>query len=226
MRHSVTQNDAPVAALHPREDDTGHAVWIQQPHQPSHLAAWADPEGVACVVPGAQMPAEINGLMVSRWNDAPTVAAQWEVLAAQAPIKEPDYIVPAGYRKAAGAVIQEPDGRVWLVAPSNAYGGYEATFPKGTMEGNSAQATALMEVFEECGLRVRLKRHLIDVQRSLSYTRYYLAERLGGCPADMGWESQAVLLAPVKKLAGSLNHLNDLPIVSALIALSSPGSPG
>jgi ADP-ribose pyrophosphatase YjhB (NUDIX family) len=80
----------------------------------------------------------------------------------------------------------------------------------------SLQATALVEAFEESGLRVRLLRHLVDVKRSLSYTRYYLAVRVGGNPADMGWETQAVMLVPQSQLAQALTHANDAPILAAL----------
>ena len=52
------------------------------------------------------------------------------------------------------------------------------------------QVVAVKEAFEESGLRVKLRRHLVDVKRSQSYTRYYLVERLGGNPADMGWGSR------------------------------------
>ncbi|MGF6808438.1 8-oxo-dGTP pyrophosphatase MutT (NUDIX family) [Paraburkholderia sp. Clong3] len=113
-------------------------------------------------------------------------------------------------------MIREPDGRVWIVAPTNGFGGYQATFPKGTVSGKSMQATAMAEAFEESGLKVRLTSHLVDVKRSQSYTRYYLAERLDGNPADMGWESQAVLLVPTGQLATVLNHRNDKPIIEAL----------
>ena len=69
---------------------------------------------------------------------------------------------------------------------------------------------------EESGLQVRLVRHLVDVKRSTSYKRYYLAERVGGNPADMGWESQAVMLVPLEQLPKVLNSPNDRPIVEAL----------
>ena len=69
---------------------------------------------------------------------------------------------------------------------------------------------------EDSGLQVRLVRHLVDVKRSTSYTRYYLAERVGGNPADMGWESQAVMLVPQEQLPKVLNSPNDRPIVEAL----------
>lgn len=206
------------AVLHPHTDDDGQPVLILRPSLPSALSAWSDPQAVACVIPQGPMPAAINGVAVASWSDRPQSAAGWEALAASQPIDEPPFVAPAGYKKAAGVVIREPDGRVWLVAPSNAFGGYQATFPKGTLDGKPAQATALVETFEECGLRVRLLRHLIDVKRSQSYTRYYLAERLGGNPADMGWETQAVMLAPMFALKTMLNSANDQPILEALLA--------
>lgn len=119
-------------------------------------------------------------------------------------------------RAASGAVVVEPDGRVWLVAPTNAYGGYKATFPKGTSNGRDLRATAIKEVFEESGLQVELSAFLVDVSRSLSRTRYYLAHRTGGSPAVMGWESQAVHLAPLSRLKELLNSPNDMPILDAL----------
>src|SRR5690606_2074407 len=165
------------------------------------------------------MPGHINGIAVESWSDTPATHEEWETLAAQWAIIEPVFKVPAGYKKAAGVVLTEPDGRVWVVAPSNAFAGYQATFPKGTMDGKSTQATALVEAFEESGLKVRLLRHLIDVKRSQSYTRYFLAERIGGDPADMGWESQAVLLVPIEQLNKVLNNKNDQPIIDALAQL-------
>lgn len=201
---------------HPQRDEQGRRVSIKHPSTPTPLSTWFDAGAVACVVPGGPMPAELHGTAFASWSDAPTQASGWEAMAAQHPLDEPAFDAPPGYKKAAGVVVYEPDGRVWLVAPSNGFGGYKATFPKGTMDGKSAQATALVEAFEESGLRVRLIRHLVDVKRSQSYTRYYLAERIGGNPADMGWESQAVLLVPRKDLARFLESPYDQPIVKEL----------
>ncbi len=74
-------------------------------------------------------------------------------------------------------------------------------------------------MFEAAGLRVRLQRHLVDVKRTQSYTRYYLAERVGGNPADMGWESQAVMLVPRADLWRFLVCPYDQTILKALDAL-------
>ena len=208
------QQTGPV--MHPRPDENGEPVIIKKPSQPSSLEAWTDPDAVATVVPDGAMPTAINGVPVISWTQLPKTGAEWEALAAKETISEPEFKVPSGYKKAAGAVIREPDGRLWIVAPSNQFAGYQATFPKGTMSGLSAQASALVEAWEESGLQVRLINQLVDVKRTQSYTRYYLAERVGGSPADMGWESQAVMLVPFNNLRDVLNSPNDLPVVDAL----------
>lgn len=203
--------------FHPKLGEHGKRVELKYPSQLSPLNAWSDAKAIACVVPEGPMPGEINGISASAWRNVPSSAPDWEALAATAAVHEPEFKVPAGYKKAAGVVVREPDGRVWVVAPTNAFGGYKATFPKGTVEsGMSLQATALVEALEESGLKVRLVQHLVDVKRSQSYTRYYLAERVGGNPADMGWESQAVMLVPKTQLAKVVVHPNDAPILEAL----------
>ena len=202
--------------FHPKVGEQGERVELKKPSQPSPVTVWSDAKAIACVIPGGPMPGEINGVSASAWSSAPSSASDWEALAETTTVPEPEFKVPAGYKKAAGVVIREPDGRVWVVAPSNAFGGYQATFPKGTMDGMSTQATALVEAYEESGLQVRLRKHLVDVKRSQSYTRYFLAERVGGNPAEMGWESQAVMLVPVEQLTKVLNSPNDVPIMDAL----------
>jgi len=168
------------------------------------------------------MPAVLHGVAFSSWQGV-QADAEWEALAAIRQIKEPALEIPDGYKGAAGVVVREPDGRIWIVAPSNAFGGYLATLPKGTMGGKSAQATAMAEAFEESGLRVRLVSHLLDLKRSQSYTRYYLAERIGGNPSDMGWESQAVMLVPPAKLAAFLNSPYDQAVLEKLGTDREPG---
>lgn len=207
----------PSVVLHPRTDDHGRSVELKKPSKPSTLEAWHQNDAMACVLPDGEMPAEVNGIPVQAWGSAPSSLADWESLAQAHPVEEMDFKSPTGLKPAAGVVIREKDGRVWLVAPSNGFGGYAATFPKGTREqGLSNQATALMEAYQETGLRVRLVRHLIDVKRTTSYTRYYLAERIGGDPAVMGWETQAVMLVPQAQLAKVLNSPHDAPIVDAI----------
>jgi 8-oxo-dGTP pyrophosphatase MutT (NUDIX family) len=103
-----------------------------------------------------------------------------------------------------------------VVAPGNAIGGYEATFPKGGMEGKSARATALVEAFEETGLRVRLTWFLVEVQRSTSYTRYFWGSALAATRQPWDGRARGVMLVPVVLLAQVLNSPRDLPIIEAL----------
>ena len=181
---------------------------------------------MACVVPDGPMPDKLHRVPFERWHAATAAPQEWEALAKRHWIDEPPFVVPAGLdRTAAGAVVREPDGRIWLVAPTNQFAGYQATFPKGTLDGKSMQATALVEVFEETGLQIRLKRHLVDVARSSSYTRFYLAERLGGYPGDMCWETQAVMLVPVNQLMDHLNNPHDWAIVDAIRAFCPSSAP-
>ena len=113
-------------------------------------------------------------------------------------------------------MILEPDGRVWLYEPTNHYGSYQRTFPKGTVDaGDSFEATAAREAFEETGLLVEIGAFLIDSDRSLSVTRFYLAHRIGGCPSAMGWEAQAVWLVPMADLHTHAASEYDAPVVQA-----------
>ena len=126
-----------------------------------------------------------------------------------------------GKAPASGVVIFEADGRVWVVSPSNGFGGYVNTLPKGKLDsGITLRANALKEGYEECGLQVALTGFLCDSHRSTSVTRYYTAKRIGGHPARMCWETQAVHLVPRAALAKFISHKNDQVIVQALQALS------
>lgn len=203
--------------IHPRKNDKGQAVAINKPHAHTGLETWTDPTAQAVVVPEGPMPERIGDVRVSQWAVESSGAGSWVKLAATAEFDEPPFNPPSGLRPAAGVVTIEPDGRVWVVAPSNAFGGYEATFPKGRVDpGTDLRPTALREAYEESGLLVELHAFLIDVPRSLTYTRYYIAKRLAGDPSQMGWESQAVMLVPQTKLGKVLNNSNDTPILEAI----------
>jgi 8-oxo-dGTP pyrophosphatase MutT (NUDIX family) len=194
---------------HPCRNDEGQPVLIHRPSAPTALSHWSDAAAHATVVPGGAMPALVNGLA-----PAPCALALPEALAS---IPEPEFILPAGMKAAAGAVVLEDDGRVWLVSPTNGFGGYTSTFPKGRVDpGTSLQHTAVREVFEESGLLVRLEAFLIDLRRTQTYTRYYVARRIAGCPSAMGWETQAVHLVPAARLDEVAVHPNDAAIIGAL----------
>lgn len=204
-------------ALHPCPDDEGHPVTIQAPSTPTPLFAWLDPGQSATVVPGGPMPHELNGVPFQPWRRPPENRREWALLAEEMSFDEPPF--SPTMTPAAGAVVVEPDGRVWLVSPTNAHGGYKQSFAKGTVKHLSLKATALKEVFEESGLRVELLAHLIDIDKTQSSTRYYLARRIGGTPSAMGWESQSTHLVPLELVKERLNLPVDHPIVDKLMAV-------
>ncbi|WP_020654432.1 NUDIX hydrolase [Massilia niastensis] len=206
-----------MTVYHLKPNDHGHPVILHKPSHPTPLSSWIDSNAIATVIPGGLLPATLNGLPFDEWRDAPSSNEDWDKVEGQIPLDEPAFVIPPGKAAAAGVAIREPDGRIWLVSPSNGFGGYAVTLPKGRIDsGVNLQATAIREAFEESGLKVRIKAWLADASRTLTYTRYYLAERVGGTPASMGWESQAVHLVPPTALPRMLTHANDLPLLAAL----------
>jgi 8-oxo-dGTP pyrophosphatase MutT (NUDIX family) len=205
--------------IHPRKDNKGNPVQIKHPHQASPIEAWHVYDEVATVVPDGWVPDCLCGIPLKSWRNAPIAVTDWKSIAGQATIEEPEFKAPVDKKKAAGVVIVENNQMIWVVAPTNAFGGYKATFPKGRVEdGLSPQVTAIREAYEESGLRVKIEAYLGDMPRSETYTRYYVARRIDGNPADMGWESQAVQLVPESKLESLLHHKNDQAVIQALRA--------
>lgn len=122
---------------------------------------------------------------------------------------------PPGQTTSSGLIMQEKDGRVWLVKPTNSYGGYKYTFPKGQIDkGLHSQANAIKEAWEESGLKGRIQSHAGDYGGTTGTTRYYMAEREGGHPHDHGWESEGVVLVPPKDLPKYLNMPRDIKIMN------------
>lgn len=209
-----------MSILHPRLDDDGLPVALHFPTPATPVDHWLDPWQAATVIPHGALPAALNGIPFRVWAEAPQDDAGWAAAPRQdAAFDEPPFVPAPGKRVAAGVVVLEDDGRVWVVHPSNAFGGYSATFPKGTQDpGMPLRVTAIREAFEETGLRVALTGFLADLTRSRSRTRYYLGRRVGGCPSDMGWESQAVSLVPRALLQTVLVNPNDASLVAWLQA--------
>lgn len=187
----------------------------------------------------AEDPPELNGIPFSPY----VPPKDWRRTAGQHPVSEPELVgpereeyvwskeknrlVPTGklYTKplSAGAIIQEPDGRVWLLEPYNHFGGYQQTFPKGGVEeGLSLQQTAIKEVWEEIGLKVEITGHAFDQERDTSMTRYYWATRTGGTPTDFGEETHAVHLVPVAHLHRYLNRENDRKLAATVLKAPMP----
>jgi 8-oxo-dGTP pyrophosphatase MutT (NUDIX family) len=210
---------------HPHLDEHGARVRLHAPSCEANLVRLADPQAGVTFVPGSACADVLHGVPFAPCTAADVeavcrrVAAAAQVAAVVAGVMaEPPFVLPPGKRAAAGAVVREPDGRVWLVAPSNGFGGYAATFPKGRVEpGMALQATAIREVWEESGLLVEPTAWLGDFSRTQTYTRFYVARRIGGHPADMGWESQAVHLVTPADALRLLNRETDHAVLEALV---------
>ncbi len=203
--------------FHPQRDENAHQVSIRQPWTPTDPADAHDSEKIASFIPCGPVPATLNGIALSSWADAPVTLASWANVGGQIAIDEPPILLTSSKKAAAGVVIEEPDGRIWVVSPTNAFGGYRQTFPKGKADaGLSLQAVAIKECFEESGLRVQIVGLLRDFERSTSVARYYMARRIGGTPADAGWESQAVHLVPKAQLLTFLNIAADRKIAALI----------
>lgn len=204
--------------IHPRPDDHGNRVTIHHPSIPTPITAFADSEQIAVVVPGGKTPSILNATPLTAWVSVPESFAEWLNVEGQTDVDEPPMQPKPGKKLSAGVVIVEPDGRFWVVAPTNAFGGYKATFPKGTIEtGLSPQAAAIKEAFEESGLQVEITGWIGDFERTTSVTRYYFARRIIGNPVAMGWESQAVMLVPKDKLFSVLNHGKDHELLKVML---------
>lgn len=206
-------------AYHPQPNDKGATVGLYAPHTHTDAATWGDPDQVATFTPGDNhRPHALHGVLFAPWQDRPRSPEGWNQVPGQYPeLEEPPLPDPKGKHLSAGVVVVEEDGRVWTISPSNGFGGYSNTFPKGTIEdGINPQASAIKEAFEESGLQVEITGYLADVERSTSVTRYYRARRVGGDPCDMGWESQAAHLVPPAELANHLKNKYDKPLVDAL----------
>lgn len=137
-------------------------------------------------------------------------------------VGEPPPINPI---RRAGVMVREPDGRVWIVKPTNEFGDRKYTLPGGGVEpGLTNQQNALKEVWEETGLQVKITGHLGDFRDSNNKNigRMYIGERIGGAPWDAKIEpkiidrktgkpaaesSEVVLVTPER--AGKLLHRTD-----------------
>lgn len=209
------------AVPHPKKGEDGKPVHIHYPSEATGPETWADPEAIATWTPGSPVPKELNGIPFSPWEDHPRDGEAWDYVDGQNDdLEEPALELSGGKKPASGVIVLEPDGRVWVVAPTNRFGGVKNTFPKGSRDyGLSLQANAIKEAYEECGLKVEIDSFLGDIPRSTSVARYYLARRVGGTPAAMGWESQAVRLVPADKLRDFLDRGEDKKIADWLEGL-------
>ena len=173
---------------------------------------------------GSPTPPSLNGVKFEKFEH-PEHNDGWEFLAKVGPkFTEPAMpALPPGKTQSAGVIIKEPDGRVWVIHPTNAYGGYKGTFPKGGVEpGMTARGTAIKEAAEESGMHVQLTGYAGDAEGTTTMTRYYHARRIGGDPADHHWETEGVTLSPVDELHQHLNRSRDRNLAADVLGAPMP----
>lgn len=223
----VGEAHAPNAKPHPRMGEDGKPVLVTHPSHASAPSTWHHPNAVATFVPDGNVPAGLHGVGFREWRDHPTTTEGWDYSdGVNDDLVEPPFHLQPGKKAASGVVIEEPDGRVWIIEPTNHFGKYEHSFPKGTAEpGLSLQAGALKECWEETGLQVVITGFLGDYERTTSKARMYTAKRVGGDPTQCGWETQSVSLVPKSKLYEYLNMASDHGIAEAIGAGPRPTPP-
>jgi ADP-ribose pyrophosphatase YjhB (NUDIX family) len=202
---------------------TGQPAWLgndegivlKNPQKPSDVASNANPDDRATFVAGHDPGEGLNGVPFKPW-DGPE-GGDWTKVDGTGSFDEPDLPATKGKRLGAGVVITEDDGRVWTLTPTNNFGGYFETLPKGGIEpGLNLRQTAIKEAWEESGLKVELTGYIGDFERNTSVARYYTAKRVGGDPTDFHWETAASHLVPMADLDDALHHINDKPILARL----------
>ncbi|MGT2429578.1 NUDIX hydrolase [Cupriavidus basilensis] len=162
----------PNPVLHPRLDDDGKPVKINEPSIASAPETWADLAAIALWTPDSATPAELHGVPFAPWFDHPVTAAGWDYVDGQMDDLDEPAMQTNGKKPAAGVIVEEPDGRVWVVHPVQWLP--QATAPPSRRghadDGLSLQAAAIKEAFEESGLKVAIVGLIGDVERTQTMT--------------------------------------------------------
>lgn len=163
-----------------------------------------NPSAVAPVIAfpsGMAVSGQLHGVELAPWCDHPVDPAQWELPdMINSSLTEPQP-EEGGKLPAAGAVIIEPDYRVWVAHLHEPFNAACVGFPTARKDPKlSLQATAIREAWEKTGLKVRIIGWLGDFDEEITRTRYYLAARVGGAPAACGWQRPTMSLATLDAL--------------------------
>ncbi len=213
-KHWLVNMKQTLPHIHRQKNEAGHVVTVEHPTSPSATPTWRDRDATAVFVPHCTVSGVINNLAFSSIKP-PSTLDGWRQLKTRAvDFKEPEFKFSNHLAPASGAIIFEPDGRLWITEPTNHPFGATHAFPKGKLEsGLNLRTNALKEVYEETGLIVEFHGFIGDYDRTTSRTRYYLAKRTGGTPSDMGWESQSVKLAKITEAERLLSNAVDTAIL-------------
>lgn len=134
--------------FHPQLDENGEPVAVARPTRSSQVSAWGNPRAAATfsITDPTPLPAVLNGIALTH---APFECLDWVRFSHELPAAAEPPFPATDKRRTSGLVIIEPDQRIWLVHPTNQFGGVEATFPKGRLEpGLTLAANAVKEGWE------------------------------------------------------------------------------
>lgn len=138
------------------------------------------------------------------------------------------------FKASYGGVLVDAAGRVLLREPTNHYGGYTWTFPKGKAEpGETPEQTALREVREETGCEARI---LTLIPGDSSRNHYFLMlEAIPGAAlsahdwetAQVRWVSPEEAKGLIATTANLKGRERDLAVLAAALGLCrKQGLPG
>ena len=137
------------------------------------------------------------------------------------------------HEKSCGAIcFTRADGTLRVLVICNRYGGRWA-FPKGHMESGESEAdTAVREVFEETGARIRLLPGFREVttyspaKGVVKDVVFFLAELTGGALRPQPEEVRAVRLLPLEEAITRLTYAADRALLErALVFLEKTPQP-
>jgi ADP-ribose pyrophosphatase YjhB (NUDIX family) len=119
----------------------------------------------------------------------------------------------------AGGLVIDRRGRIALVRQRNRKGRWRWTLPKGRIDrGETTEAAALREVYEESGLRGRIVQPITLHNGRLHFTTFFemALERDDGVHDD---ETKEVRLVPFSEAAHMLRGRRDLQVLRRLVEM-------
>src|SRR5262249_44086107 len=112
-------------------------------------------------------------------------------------------------------------GRIALVRQRNRRGRWRWTLPKGRIDpGETAEATALREVYEESGLRARIVRPIFLHEGRLHFT-YFFEMRLEGDEGTHDDETRGGRLVACVEAVGLVRSGRDLRVLRRLVEMET-----
>lgn len=128
-----------------------------------------------------------------------------------------------GRTETVGAVMVEPDGRVWLVARLDGSGGKTYGFPEHVLPPGMSRLRALgLSVTQLTGLVAKPRVYLKSYDNDTTFAHMFVCERTGGSPADMADELAELALVTIAEATILLENPRDRRILADLQESRAP----